>query len=122
MGFDLRIGLLPIGWLALAACQLAAPLSVRQTEEGLVFSVDDASGRERCIDAVYVYPDGPPGAKPLWHVQEVQPKGCVRTVSYGQVPAGFVAAGPAPALQAGSSYQVAVAGPGFNEVLDFFVK
>lgn len=122
MGFDLRIGLLPVGWLAVAACQLAAPLSVQQTAEGLVFSVDDGSGRERCIDAVYVYPNGPPSVEPLWHVQEVQLDACVDTISYGQVPVGFVADGPAPTLQPASNYRVAVAGPGFNEVLDFIAK
>ncbi len=122
MGFKAKTLTLPFAWLILSACQLSAVLFVQQSDGRLTFSVDDGSGRERCIRSVYVYPDQPAGAEPLWHVEEVRRAACLLTIGYGRVPDGFVADGPAPKLQAGANYQVSVAGPGFNEEAAFVAK
>lgn len=122
MGFSWRSKLLPLAWLALTACQVGAPLSVQQAGDRLVFSVDDGSGRKLCIRSVYVYPGGPAGTEPLWHIEEVQRVECRRAIEYGQVPSGFATDGPGPDLQPGGAYRAAVLGPGFNEVVDFIAK
>lgn len=119
MGFEARAWPSALTWLALAACQIAAPVSVEQADGRLTFSTDDGSGREKCIRSVYVYPAEPANAEPLWHIEEVRRVTCVRTIAYGQVPEGFATDRPFPRLQPDANYRVAVLGPGFNEVLGF---
>lgn len=122
MGFEARAWSLALTCLALTACKIAAPASIKQADGRLTFSTDDGSGRERCIRSVYVYPDEPASADPIWHIEEVRRVACVRTIDYGQVPEGFATDGPSPRLQPGATYRVGVLGPGFNEVLGFVAK
>ena len=101
--------------VALGGCQFDAPLTVVQSGGRLSFSVDDGSGRERCMRSINVYAVPEQGARALWHIERVEAPACLATIDYGTVPPGWATDGPAPALVTGATYRVVATGSGYNE-------
>ncbi|HEX6376488.1 MAG TPA: hypothetical protein VFZ91_12310 [Allosphingosinicella sp.] len=103
---------------ALASCQLGVDVKVTGPPSAPVFELAEAGwlgGDPPALGGLTVETETGPGTwKTVWSVS--RDGGCEATarIAYGRVPPGFVAAGPAAAIEAGRAYQVYVLGCGYS--------